>query len=316
MGFLDNSGDIILDAVLTDAGRARLAAGDGSFKIVKYAFGDDEIDYSKYDKTNTNGSAYYDIEILRTPVLEAFTNNTSTMKSKLISIPRTNLLYLPVLILNQKESGNNGGIQLNGTTNQASGMIVVPVDTTTRDAFNEFATNATKTQGVLLDGKTIQIDQGLNTTAIARTQTLDSTLKENAFIVEMDNRLGTLVNTNGAQSSYSYLDDDNIASYNISNANTNQAGAFFATIPTDANASPLAGPRGIAFRFRLAASLELQTSTYLFNTIGTTGASWGSAAGAVAGTYSFIDTIVKVTGATTGYSLNVPIRYIKQTSAS
>ena len=91
MGFLDNSGDIILDAVLTDAGRARLAAGDGSFKIVKYAFADDEIDYAKYNKNNVNGTPYYDIEILKTPVLEAFTNNTSLMKSKLISISRTNL---------------------------------------------------------------------------------------------------------------------------------------------------------------------------------------------------------------------------------
>ena len=29
MGFLDNSGDIILDVVLTDLGRQRLAKGDG-----------------------------------------------------------------------------------------------------------------------------------------------------------------------------------------------------------------------------------------------------------------------------------------------
>ena len=42
MGFLDNSGDIILDAVLTDTGRMRLARGDGSFKIVKFALSDDE----------------------------------------------------------------------------------------------------------------------------------------------------------------------------------------------------------------------------------------------------------------------------------
>ena len=82
MAFLDNSGDIILDAVLTDAGRARLAAGDGSFKIVKYAFADDEIDYEKYNKNNTSGSAYYDLDILRTPVLEAFTNNTSMMNTR------------------------------------------------------------------------------------------------------------------------------------------------------------------------------------------------------------------------------------------
>jgi len=100
MAFLDNSGDIILDAVLTDTGRFRLAKGDGSFKIVKYAFADDEIDYNKYDKDHLSGSAYYDLDILKTPVLEAFTNNTSNMKHKLLSIPRTNLLYLPILKLN------------------------------------------------------------------------------------------------------------------------------------------------------------------------------------------------------------------------
>ena len=48
MAFLDNTGDIILDAVLTDEGRKRLAQGDGSFRIVKFALGDDEIDYSLY----------------------------------------------------------------------------------------------------------------------------------------------------------------------------------------------------------------------------------------------------------------------------
>lgn len=52
MGFLDNSGDIILDAVLTDLGRKRLAEGNGSFNISKYAFGDDEIDYTLYDKSS------------------------------------------------------------------------------------------------------------------------------------------------------------------------------------------------------------------------------------------------------------------------
>jgi hypothetical protein len=45
MGFLDNSGDIILDAVLTDLGRKRLAEGNGRFSISKFALGDDEIDY-------------------------------------------------------------------------------------------------------------------------------------------------------------------------------------------------------------------------------------------------------------------------------
>ena len=65
MAFLDNSGDIILDAVLTEAGRRRMA--EGNFKITKFALGDDEIDYSLYNKNHASGSAYYDLEILQTP---------------------------------------------------------------------------------------------------------------------------------------------------------------------------------------------------------------------------------------------------------
>ena len=97
MAFLDNSGDIILDAVLTDTGRMRLAKGDGSFKIVKFALGDDEINYGLFNKNDERGSAYYDLAIMQSPVLEAFTNNTSILKHKLMSFPRTNLLYLPVI---------------------------------------------------------------------------------------------------------------------------------------------------------------------------------------------------------------------------
>ena len=40
MAFLDNSGDIILDAVLPDTGRMRLAQGNGSFKISNFACSD------------------------------------------------------------------------------------------------------------------------------------------------------------------------------------------------------------------------------------------------------------------------------------
>ena len=139
MGFLDNSGDIILDAVLTDAGRARLAAGDGTFKIVKYAFADDEIDYAKWDGDHTNGTPYYDIEILKTPVLEAFTNNTSLMKSKLISIARNNLLYLPVVQINETD-----GEPLNGSSTQAANSFAVLVDETTDDVFEALSSDNTK----------------------------------------------------------------------------------------------------------------------------------------------------------------------------
>ena len=113
MAFLDNSGDIILDAVLTDTGRYRLAKGDGSFRITKFALGDDEINYKLYDKDNSSGSAYYDLEIMQTPILEAFTNNTSMLQDKLLSIPRTNLLYLPELKINSNTALDSSVVAAN-----------------------------------------------------------------------------------------------------------------------------------------------------------------------------------------------------------
>ena len=77
MAFLDNSGDIILDAVLTEVGRKRLAEatrnGGNGAKVTAFSVGDDEINYSQYDLNNPSGSNYADLEILQTPILEAFT---------------------------------------------------------------------------------------------------------------------------------------------------------------------------------------------------------------------------------------------------
>ena len=81
MSFLDNSGPIILDAVLTTTGRRRMA--QGNFKIAKFALGDDEIDYSLY--VAGTGSAYQDLEILQTPIFEAATSENLTIQNGLRS---------------------------------------------------------------------------------------------------------------------------------------------------------------------------------------------------------------------------------------
>jgi len=44
MGFLNNT-TVTVDAVLTKKGRELLARGQNEFKITKFAFGDDEVDY-------------------------------------------------------------------------------------------------------------------------------------------------------------------------------------------------------------------------------------------------------------------------------
>jgi hypothetical protein len=307
MAFLDNSGDIILDAVLTDTGRYRLAKGDGSFKITKFALGDDEIDYSLYDKNNPSGSAYYDLDILQTPILEAFTDNASALKSHLISINQTDLLFLPVLKLNEQGA--------NTKSFNSQGYFVVAVDSRTEEEFVAsdpgifFTNNKQSTVN-----NSIVIDQGLDTPKLSPTQPLSAELVETIYMVEMDNRLGSLYGqtspataTGPAEMNRSYIDDDQIATYLLSiQKNPNE----IVQLPTaQANnpgvQTPIQGPRGTSLKLKLAATLELQTSTYLFEELGTE-------SGSAPNDFRIIDTNIRVVGATTGYKLDIPVRYIKK----
>jgi len=96
MGFLDNSGEIFIDAVLTDEGRERLARNDGTFAIVRWRPGDDEIDYGLWNVLT--GSDSRDLKILDTPVLEAQTNEGVALRYPLVSIRNARLQFLPKLV--------------------------------------------------------------------------------------------------------------------------------------------------------------------------------------------------------------------------
>ena len=326
MAFLDNSGDIILDAVLTDTGRYRLAKGDGSFRIVKYAFGDDEINYSLYKNTNhaqgshASGSAYYDLDILQTPVLEAFTNNTSMMKSKLISIPRNNLTHLPIISINDKIIGTTEFHQTITKT------FLVAVDQTTENRFE--TANAT---GVLYGARPsqhqaqIRLDQGLNTTDISPVQSLDSDLIETQYIVEVDHRLAMIATgggTGGTLANVSFIDDDFVASYYFSAGTNSQIVQQHPKANSDIQASQvIAGPRGTMINFKLATTSNLRTSDYLFDKIGGGTTSYteipvtNGGDGSGNRKFKHIDTIIRVSGATTGYSIDIPVRFIKDNDA-
>ena len=296
MAFIDNSGDIILDAVLSDTGRQRLARGDGSFRITKFAVGDDEINYELYDKTHASGSAFYDLAVLQTPVLEAFTNNTSTMKSRLISIPRTNLLYLPILKLNE--------IFNPSFAMHTNGAFAVAVDNETEDAVGD------DNSGIIYGetaraGANIRIDQGLDTTEITPSFPLPPDLLETQFMIEIDHRFASVVSLGGAQARVSFIDDDNVASYLLSLGTDPQFVERNTETNPNTSTEVISGPRGTFLKFSLRASLDLNTSEYLFDTLGGTDAtSYGD-------TVKYIDSVVRVSGATTGYRIDIPLRFIK-----
>lgn len=323
MAFLDNSGDIILDAVLTDHGRKLLAQGDGSFEITQFALADDEIDYSLYEKNHTSGSAYYDLQILQTPVFEAFTNNSSSVKNKLVSFENLELLFLPIIKLNKKTAP---------TKMHSTGTYIIAADGFTED--DNGSTESEKgivqdSSGVdqegILRGETltgdnhIRIDQGLDTGAegaaaeISPSQSLGN-MVETEYTVQMDSRLGHLATVNGDILTEDYIDDDHIAFYTVAQGDTtNQIVSLINDTDPGGPNSAINGPRGTKLMFKIKSSMELQTSTFLFQRLGAE-TTLPNRSGSSSSNLYYIDTMIRITGIKTGQSMDVPVRFVKYKS--
>ena len=151
MGFLDHStNNIIIDAVLTDTGRAFLARNDGSFSIVKFALGDDEVDYGIIKQFGrTVGKEKIE---KNTPVFEAQTNGSLALKNKLISVSNPNLVRLPRFSL------TGDGLDASGST------------------LSMARSGAGSSRSLTL------------TQTILNETTIDVELRDQAFIVEIPNR--------------------------------------------------------------------------------------------------------------------------------
>jgi len=331
MAFLDNSGDIILDAVLTDLGRNRLARGDGSFIIAHFALGDDEINYAEYRNSNhvngahLSGSPYYDLNILQTPILEGFTNNASVLKHKLLKIPRTDHLYLPVTRLNEKLPAT----ARNSNAQQASGRFVIGVDTTTNQNYDGvdnrqgiFENNNGFMDGVFGGGSIIQLDQGWDTGDKSPQEELPLDLKETLYTVQLDSRLGTIAPPTARRGrggltplARSFTDDDHISYFNVSvGDDTGLVSRISERGLITATNEIIQGPRGTRLAFSVRAGVRLQDSNQLFEQLGTLNANWVRSDSKGTATVHYIDTNIRVTGNDTGYSVDIPVRFVKQIS--
>ena len=330
MAFLDNSGDILLDAVLTDAGRQRMARGE--FKIVKFAVGDEEINYELFNSDHVSGSAFFDLEIMQTPILEAFTNNTSTMSSKLLTITRNNILYMPTLKLNnlnpKADLGGSQGIESKFPITYENGFLL-----TATSQLEQETNDISAVQGVLTgvspsnSPTVITVDQGIDSDGDpSSTLDIDNELIENQYLVQVDHRLLRVVHweSNNAEQ-YSFVDDDQIATYyfSIDNKRITSIGTVPASENKDAATGKsignvgkeqvFLGPLGTRFRFKLGAALNIQQSTALFDKLGPgTGSTHAVVTpdNTTVTASQYIDTLARVTGVTTGYSIDIPIRIL------
>ena len=340
MAFLDNSGDIILDAVLTDLGRMRMA--DGDFSVNKFALGDDEVDYGLYDINHVSGSAYHDLKIMQTPVLEAFTNNTSVIKSNLMTIDGS-ALYLPVLKINTAGDGHKGDPVNPGTAGGDVFLVIYDENTRTMmDGTDSESASPTATSVKVIGGSSPQknylngyspsstdgrivVDQGLDSPDISKFRTSYLTagsmnLVESDYLIEIDSRLGKITDVNGSILPTGPSDDDNMAAY-IMNATTAMGTSFVSIDPSDVypTATPIQGPCGTRIRFKIDVNgTELGGNDNLLDKLGkdlTTGVSttmFDSNILSSGGSYKYVDTMVRVRGMTTGYALDIPVRFLKK----
>jgi hypothetical protein len=332
MAFLDNN-IITLDAVLTDIGRKRLAQGNGSFVVSQFALGDDEINYGLFDANNSNGTAYYDLNILQTPVFEAITNSSTALKYNLLSYndnPRT--LFLPVMKLNTILSGK---AQYNGAyvviANQAAYTTLVG---TTGGASLTRYTGFTDGRGVTLDNPTgsptiiMQVDQGIDNAAALGgpsavlstdlTETQISLYMNNLFLEPISPSTGVTATasptTVAATTNVSTVTQagifntvDNTTIYNLTNTVKRD---FFTSAPSDVNSSPVVGPKGPSVQLALKASSTLLNNlSYYFNKYGSSSTSFAGITGL---DVKVINTSIKVKGMTLGYELSIPIQVIAQ----
>ena len=334
MAFLDNSGDIILDAVLTDTGRKRMAAGN--FSITKFAIGDDEIDYTLYNKDHPSGSAYYDLEILQTPVLEAFTQINANINYGLLSYARQDLLYLPSIELNQKMSSavrksSLGPIYLadNGATNSDS-KTTTELLKVSRGS-DESILNGTNPN----TNKIILIETGINDpTGPIGSSTNQSNfilsvgLADPNFNVQYDSTLISEVLGPDADASFSNTTGTGEASLKLtgfasegSEGTSNQVPQYSVAsvkgllnrvyhnsskggVDTALNFSAVAGPRASFTCLAFKINDGITNEDYLVK--GLTAQTQGDAT-----LYDFIDTNIYVNGTSTNVSLQIPIRIIR-----
>jgi hypothetical protein len=204
MGYLNNN-TVTVDAILTKKGRELLARNDGSFRITQFSLADDEIDYTLYNPNHPSGSAFYGEAIQNMPILEAFPDETQTMKYKLLTLPR-GTAKLPVLEVGYTTITLKQGASLSITpqtlnylgtdsTFEASGYTATIGDSRTLSNFAGVGVNTTNAAQL---NSTTTVGTNVSRTVIGTTINLTATTVNTLF--GTSNTLNTILTVTGRDS--------------------------------------------------------------------------------------------------------------------
>jgi hypothetical protein len=186
MGYLNNS-VVTVDAILTDKGRQLLAQNDGSFRITQFALADDEIDYTLYNPNHPSGSTYYGQAIQNMPLLEAFPQQTQTMKYLLTTLPR-GTAKLPILATPASIALKQGQSQVitpqtlnyfGGNTFEASGYTYTISDARLMSTFEGVGINTPNAQA--LNQNTTTFGTSVSKTVIGTSLNMRATTVNSLF---------------------------------------------------------------------------------------------------------------------------------------
>lgn len=150
MAYLNNN-VLTVNAILTKKGREVLAK-TGGLNITAFALSDDEIDYTQFNPNHPLGSAYFDIAIRNTPVMEPITDESQMLKYKLVTL--------------------NSGVTSVPTITIAPPIISVP---RTYTAAIDIIPNTTPTYNVTLGYTAILANKNVGTLVVTETNNLNST---------------------------------------------------------------------------------------------------------------------------------------------
>ena len=348
MAFLDNSGDIILDAVLTETGRKLLSSG-GGIRISKFALGDDEINYGLFDKNHPSGSAYYDLEILQTPVFEAVSQINANINYGLLTFTNKNIIYMPEFVQNTKANAGNFAVP-----HQKLYYLAVNEETATtlEGAGAIFADSKEK---VIRAGSkatyAITYELGINSSEISKNSTTQGQyinnlgMRDNQFSVSVNGLFLDLVMGLGSGQAYeNELADNTLVSVPSSEQFVNATGGSPSKNRTNyrdfrvkgavnriyepngasttaSTFSVISGPGSSLVMLNFGVSAGLQhtkdgTRDRKYTQYGKVGQTalqtFGSAVGSE--TYDFIDTTVYLSANTTGAQISIPVRIVRRAS--
>lgn len=197
MGYLDNS-SITVDAILTKKGRELLAKGRDFFVISQFALADDEVDYELWNAAHPLGSDYYGIIIENMPIVEAVTDESYSLKYKLLTLPK-NTIRIPQIVPNPTditlEEGGNQQVVTLTTKNGGNETLGYTVTLINSDAASIIGDG----NGIANNADPVGPNEDKRSVTISTNQTFTITSKVLADNIDISTRVIVVGNETGGR---------------------------------------------------------------------------------------------------------------------